>query len=142
MSHDEPAEPVRQEPEGLHGRLVLEVIIGAVIVTLGCVLAVVLMLRTERRELGREYVPGYPAAPAIAGIEQTSIRGAPRGEARNARALAALDRYGWVDRKHGVATIPIGQAMAWLVRDAQDGKLEAPDPATVGDAGVPPGTRR
>lgn len=59
-----------------------------------------------------------PAAPQLSHVEQTPIRDTRRGiDLRNAQ-LRELDGWGWVDRKGGVAKIPIDQAMDIVVKEA------------------------
>jgi hypothetical protein len=140
MSEPERAAPVQQEPEGLDGRLVALVIVAVVAVVVVLVGVVVLFIGVESRRLGgTASARPYPAGETVGGIEQTPIDGPPRGENLEAKKRAALDAYGWVDKKHGIAAIPVAKAMEWLVRDAKNGTFTSPDRATVGDgdAGTP-----
>jgi hypothetical protein len=140
MSEDSPSARVRQEPEQLHGSLVGWVIAAATVVTVACLVVVVFMLRGERSALGGvAEARGYPVHPSPAGIEQSPVDGPARGLERASKDRRALDEYGWVDRRRGIARIPIERAMSWLVDDARDGNLRSPDVATAADAGAPDG---
>jgi hypothetical protein len=64
------------------------------------------------------------SASSLSDIERTKLlpplprlEADPEGDARaiNAKADAALDSYGWIDRKTGIVHIPIDQAMQMLV---------------------------
>jgi hypothetical protein len=68
------------------------------------------------------------------GIEQTNLRPPeprlepdPEGDARviNGKADSNIDGYGWVDRTHGIARIPIGQAMQLLAQHGWPSKQES-----------------
>ncbi|HEX4477899.1 MAG TPA: hypothetical protein VH142_22575 [Polyangiaceae bacterium] len=140
MSEPQRAESVQQEPEGLHGRLVAWTVVAVVAVAAVLVGVVVLFIGVESKRLGgAASAPSYPAGETVGGIEQMPLDGPARGEIREARKRASLDAYGWVDKKHGIAEIPVAKAMEWLVRDAKNGTFTSPDRATVGDgdAGTP-----
>ncbi len=53
--------------------------------------------------------------PAIGNIEQTTFDAPAAGLAREAAARRELTRWGWVDRRRGIARIPIDRAMRIVV---------------------------
>jgi hypothetical protein len=55
------------------------------------------------------------APPQIDTIEQTLVRDTRRGLDLNDEKRRSLDRWGWVDRPHGVAHIPIDRAIELVV---------------------------
>jgi hypothetical protein len=65
--------------------------------------------------------PGGPApAPReIAGIEQTPIWQTRAGEDLLERQRRELDRWSWVDRRTGIANIPIDRAMDLVVEESR-----------------------
>ncbi|HEX3594426.1 MAG TPA: hypothetical protein VHU80_04970 [Polyangiaceae bacterium] len=125
-----------QEPEGVHGRFVAWLIVAAVAVTLLCIFTVRMLLQAERRDAARSRdTPHYPVGETVGGIEQRPIAGRARGEMAAREAREALGKYGWVNREHTIAKIPIDRAMQWLVEDSKRGALPNPDPATTLDSG-------
>jgi hypothetical protein len=58
-----------------------------------------------------------PSRREVGPIEQTLAEGARFGLDLRARQRRELDRWGWVDRRAGVATIPIARAMDVVVRE-------------------------
>jgi hypothetical protein len=65
--------------------------------------------------------PGGPApAPReIAGIDQTPIWQTRAGEDLLERQRRELDRWSWVDRRAGIANIPIDRAMGLVVEESR-----------------------
>jgi len=137
MSDETPSHVVRQEPEGLHGGLVFTVIAVAIVITVLCIVVVAVMLHAQEAALaGVPAPPAYPAARTIGKIEQTPSDGPPRGLEKVEAEKRALGQYGWVDRRRGIAQIPIDRAMRWFVDDETHGRVRTPDFATTADAGV------
>ncbi len=137
MNETEPLHELRQAPERFSGRLVTWIIVWSIVGTIAGVEIARLLWHHDLRSLGNvARTPSYPVSETVGGIEQVPITGPARGGARVDESLKALSRYGWVDREHGVAQIPIERAMQWLADDAQRGVLRSPDPATTPDAGA------
>ncbi|HEX4338553.1 MAG TPA: hypothetical protein VH062_21760 [Polyangiaceae bacterium] len=124
-----------QEPEHVRGALVAWVIAGAVAMTLFCVFVARAVLHVDL-PLVPATTPRYPAGETVGGIEQLPLDGPARGALRSRKSRDALHAYGWADREHGIARIPIERAMQWLVDDATRGVTATPDPATTPDAGT------
>jgi hypothetical protein len=110
--------PVLQEDDRIADRRVIAVSIAAVIVTaLGLVVAYWLMPAPLRhRHLAAAQIP--EAAPEIGMIEQRLFEGPPRGPDLAREQRAQLGRYGWVDKKAGIARIPIDQAKNLMLEQA------------------------
>lgn len=68
---------------------------------------------TRQAAIGRDQP--QPAAPWLEINPRESLA------ALRAREDAALTRYGWIDRAHGVAQIPIDRAMALLAQRGRPG---------------------
>jgi hypothetical protein len=64
--------------------------------------------------------PGPRTAPReLSGVEQTPIWDARTGESLREAQRRELDRWGWVDRKEGIAKIPIERAMDLVVEESR-----------------------
>jgi len=73
----------------------------------------------SRRALRRSFAGASGPRPApreLSNVEQTPIWGSPLGEDLRARQRRELDEWGWVDRRAGIANIPIDRAMDLLVQ--------------------------
>jgi hypothetical protein len=102
------------------------------------VVAAVIGAEGVRRSTGR----GDTSAPSTAAprrapdqigiVEQTLIRDSRRGLDERERQAESLRHFGWVDRPHGVARIPIGEAMTLVVDPAF---MRRAFPAALADAG-------
>ena len=65
-------------------------------------------------------------------VEQTLIRESRRGLDERDRQAESLRHFGWVDRPHGIARIPIGEAMTLVVDPAF---MRRAFPVALADAG-------
>ncbi|MGE0789428.1 MAG: hypothetical protein AB7S26_27385 [Sandaracinaceae bacterium] len=102
----------RQAPEAVDVRAVVR--LGIVALLIGAAATGLAAILTPAG-LRRPSEPHESLAP-IAGIERDLLERTPgRGIAQRRDARRALDRYGWHDREHGVAEIPIERAMELVV---------------------------
>lgn len=111
---------VRQEPDSVASASLVRVAVTAVLVGAAGVFFAWVILRATGGLLGPEIAARHavPAAPrSIARIEQEPIRDAHVGVDRSERQRRALRGWGWVDRAHGVATIPIDRAIDLVVQE-------------------------
>ncbi len=112
---------VHQERDRLADRKVI-VIAVASIVTFGVAVAVSGGILGADRRPGSTSAPAPSVAPMTLGtVEQGLLVGPARGldVARDQRAM--LDRWSWVDRDAGIATIPVERAMDLIAADAGKG---------------------
>ncbi len=99
-------------------RIVLVGLAALVVFFVGS-LAAGLGMRNLRRELNPDGPPPLPAEagrPKIGMVEQRLFENANQGPAWRAQAQARLGSTGWVDRKKGIAHIPIDRAMDLVVK--------------------------
>ncbi|HVY63019.1 MAG TPA: hypothetical protein VHF22_15280 [Planctomycetota bacterium] len=99
------------------GRLIVGVLAFTLVWMGGGVLWAALLLRAHERQGGRpertRIAPSRVSAPPPPDVFVGQIeRGYGKGEVLRVRQLSRLDEYAWVDRAHGDAAIPIGEAMA------------------------------
>jgi hypothetical protein len=126
---------VRQEEDTVRGGTLIRVGLSAfVIAVLAVVVSTAILGRGGQARLGggpaeRVEKHGNVAPPAIGLIEQTLIEHEERGLEERRVEEARLHTYGWVDRAHGIAHIPIDRAMGLIVAETRT------------DAGEPPGPR-
>src|SRR5260221_12431735 len=102
-----PREP--QEPDLLPARSILGIASVCVVIFVAAVFASGLSARSTGARPPRGSAGPAPPTPSgpPSSEEQTLIEDRARGLELRAEQRAALDRYGWVDRQTGVATIPI-----------------------------------
>jgi hypothetical protein len=110
-------------------RLALIGVAALVIFFLGS-LAAVSYERMRRDERGPIVAPPEIGLSKIGLVEQQPFVKALRGEGQRAQQLERLGSYGWVDKKAGVAFIPIDEAMRLVAQGVR--------PPTAGGA-PPPG---
>jgi hypothetical protein len=112
---------VHQEEDTVQSRTLTRVGVGAVVISvLAVVVSSLLLGRDGQAKLGggpaeRVEQHGDVAPPTLGLIEQTLIEHEERGLAQRRSEEERLHTYGWVDRAHGVARIPIQRAMAMIV---------------------------
>ena len=115
--HERPR--VEQEREGIAARAVVRVAIVAALVIVAAVVVSDFLLRRDALGLAAPVSPSTrPAAqaPRVIGIvDQTLTSGPGDGLVLNERKRLDLGHYGWVDRAHGLARIPIEEAMSIYV---------------------------
>ncbi len=106
-----------QEPEGLDPRVVVAVVVGALVMTVVCVLVARELLRAQRGNVRDAAVPTLSAHPQPVGeVEQSLISRTARGEAKADAARKRLNSYGTIDSTR--AHIPIERAFDWMLSDA------------------------
>jgi hypothetical protein len=98
----------KQEPGDLHPRAVLLAIAAIVVMVLIVALVAALLSRSlgSARALPPNTPP--PPAPSLSSSPEPDITTFEREK------RARLESYGWVDRDHGVAHVPIERAMEML----------------------------
>jgi hypothetical protein len=116
MSHD--FDPI-QEDDVVATRSVskvgiVSILVGAAGVFVAGVIQVV-VIGTMRPTAVPRHETQTTAPREISHIQQTQILAAPEGLDLRARERDQLQRYGWVDRKRGIAAIPIDRAIDILV---------------------------
>jgi len=102
---------VRSEADLVPGVRIVLVGLGALLVFLVGSLLTVGYLQGRQAAAGPIPVPPEMGDSKVGLVEQQLFTRVARGERARARDLERLSSYGWVDRKAGVAHIPIDQAM-------------------------------
>ncbi len=113
---------VRQEEDDVPGPRLAWIGVLVVVVSVVAVVLAALLLGKDQARLGggpagRVRTEGSVAPPTIGIIEQTLIEHEARGVDQRSGEERRLHEYGWVDRPHGVAHIPIDRAMDLVVID-------------------------
>jgi hypothetical protein len=108
---------VRQAPDRVPTRKLALIALLAIAVGLACVLISWLLGRSSTKAVFTDGV--LVVAPAPRGNLDRDLALARRGEALVATQRRRLASYGWVDRSHGIAHIPIDRA---IVLTAERGK--------------------
>jgi hypothetical protein len=108
----------RVEPDRISSRWLVAVGVGALLVFLVASLVTVEGLRIQRSEI---WSGGPPATPVVREekigiVEQKPFETARTGEEWRDEQMHRLESWGWVDRKAGVAHMPIERAMESVVR--------------------------
>jgi hypothetical protein len=111
---------VRQEEDVVAERKLTWIGGLVVLVTVLSVGVAALLLGKDQGRLAggpaeRVKAEGSVAPPTLGIIEQTLIEHEARGTEQRRLEEESLHRYGWVDRAHGVAHIPIDKAMDLFV---------------------------
>jgi hypothetical protein len=107
--------PVHQEPDDAPARTILRIAaVGIAIGGAGVVVAGALLVATtgSLREAGARV--GEPPGPSGL-IEQSPVRDVQRGVDLARAQRRTLEGWGWVDRREGIARIPIESAMELVV---------------------------
>ncbi|MCZ7685370.1 MAG: hypothetical protein M5U28_43965 [Sandaracinaceae bacterium] len=99
---------LRQSPEGLHARGIA-VVVAVSTAVLALALAVALWMSAARE--GTAHAPDVTPRGAIAAVERGAFEGPARGLLLRAEDEARLHRYGWADRRRGLAQVPIARAL-------------------------------
>lgn len=98
---------LRQSPERLN---VLAIASTAIIATMVFAIAVAVAwwMTPDERRVRR---PMVEPSGTIAGVERGLLEDPPRGLVERTRTAARLHRYGWSDRRRGLAHVPIARAI-------------------------------
>ncbi|HVO19174.1 MAG TPA: hypothetical protein VMU15_07960 [Anaeromyxobacter sp.] len=102
---------VRSEADQVPGLRIVLVGLGALLVFLVGSLLAVGYLHGRQLAAGPIAVPPEVGDSKVGLVEQQLFARVERGEQARARDQERLASYGWVDRKAGVAHIPIDEAM-------------------------------
>jgi len=103
----------RQEQDELPRRTILGIAGASIAITLVSLFVARAMLGGGSKT-GANESAGAPQT--IGTVEQTLVNASRRGLDLRAEQQKQLQRYGWVDRDAGIATIPIDRAMDLVVR--------------------------
>jgi hypothetical protein len=112
---------VRQEPDDVATGSVIRIAVASVVIgAIGVLFAgVILVARIGALQPSFAGPSGpLPAPSEISHIEQTPIFTARAGIDQRDAQRRELDRWGWVDRKAGIARIPIDRAMDIVTRES------------------------
>jgi hypothetical protein len=113
---------VHQELDEVRVRALLAIGIASIVVgTVGVFFAGLLVTAVLGSLAPSEAGPGGPRAVPreLSGIEQTPIWDTRVGEDLREQQRRDLERFGWVDRKAGIANIPIDRAMDLVVEETR-----------------------
>jgi hypothetical protein len=102
--------PVRQAEDRLPVRKVLTIAVVAAVIG-GAGVALSAAIERHETRVQRGGVTSYPAPAPPGTVEQTLVNNTRRGLDLVATQRRALESYGWVDREHGIARIPIDRAI-------------------------------
>lgn len=105
---------VVQEDDLVASRKVTAVVIGAVVITVASVAVSGMVIDAATGHLAPSARTVSIAPRQIDGIHQTPIERDRHGWDLRERQRRSLDAYRWVDRPHGIAQIPIEQAMQMI----------------------------
>jgi hypothetical protein len=106
---------VEQREDVVASRAIRITLAAAMAITVIAIVVAGLMLKQQRGTIGARGAPPNVAPTQIQGIHQTPIERERHGlELREAQQLW-LEKYGWVDREHGIARIPIERAIDLVV---------------------------
>jgi hypothetical protein len=119
---------VRSEADQVPGVRIVLVGVGALLVFLVGSLLTVGYLRGREAARGPLPVPPAVGDSKVGLVEQQLFSRVERGERARARDLKLLSSYGWVDRKAGVAHIPIDEAMKLVAGGARPSGSEPGTP--------------
>jgi hypothetical protein len=107
---------VHQEPDDAPARTILRIAaVGVAVGGAGVVVAGALLIATTgslRASGARVGEPPEPSGP----IEQSPVRDVQRGVDLARAQRRTLEGWGWVDRRDGIARIPIESAMDLVVQ--------------------------
>jgi hypothetical protein len=108
---------VVQEDDTVSSGKVTAITVAGVVVTLAAVAISGAIVAAATRSLAPAKGVANVAPRQIAGIHQTMIERDRHGWEQRERQRRSLELYRWVDRKRGIAQIPIERAMQVLADD-------------------------
>jgi hypothetical protein len=106
-------DPALREPDATDGRRVVQVALALCVLLAACIGLSLWLAHDLARHYARPPTMRLTALPATAGPPLEPDPAATLAQFR-AQKAALLEGYGWVDRAHGVAHIPIDVAMRIL----------------------------
>jgi hypothetical protein len=107
---------VPQERDRIRGRRVFALGGAGVLITVISVVVANAVGGGAAERVSSNARAGTRPLPATVGtVEQSLVRETARGVTQRTEQTAALERWGWVDRDAGVATIPIDRAIDVVV---------------------------
>ncbi|MEO6602753.1 MAG: hypothetical protein ABIQ16_22915 [Polyangiaceae bacterium] len=106
--------PIPQEQDVVPGRRLILLILGALGISAAGVAVSWALLAHEQSQPHRSGVSATALAESMH-LEHTSFEQDERGIRLDADQRKQLAHYGWVDRKSGIARIPIERAMDLIV---------------------------
>ncbi len=112
-----PSPTIPQEDDRIGARRIVLVAITSIVVILASIGVARWIGGATTRGLGREHIahPTRTAPREIGIVDQTLIETEAYGELLRAQQRRVLAHYGWVDRRAGIARIPIERAMELVV---------------------------
>jgi hypothetical protein len=114
MSTEEDFE-VAQEPDSVRkGGAALVAVMGVTSMAIGVVIAGAIWIGYVHARH-----PGYAVPPPAGTLERTPVDATLRGPDLDTAKRKDLTRWGWVDRRRGIARIPIDRAKAVVVESAR-----------------------
>jgi hypothetical protein len=127
---------VRQSPDSIPGRRLVRMGVVAALVGAACVYvsSAVKSCETKSQRAGTE---SYPAPQPPGTVEDTLVETTRRGLDLADTQRRVLEGYGWVDRAHGVARIPIERAIELRVAGASSPGLSRDTPKPPGQEHAP-----
>jgi len=109
---------LRQEEERLDGVWLVITLVGLAALLAGLSLTVVLLLRSSTRGAIAASVASPPEqSSSVGGLHSELFARPAAGELLKQQQRAELDRYGWVDREHGIVRLPIDVALDVVARE-------------------------
>ncbi len=123
--HGEHGHGVRSEEDRIGTRVIVLVGVASLVIFFVACFVTIEWLRTKERERPFPPVPAEIGQSKIGLVEQQLFELATRGERDRAARLERLRSYGWVDRRAGVAHIPIEDAIDLVAK----GVRAEPSPA-------------
>jgi hypothetical protein len=128
--HPKDTPRIPYETDQVSVRLIRIILVVVVFVAIIAIAASTWIQVSTRRSLGRPFrtVPGLRAPREIGMIDQTLLERDEYGPTLRAHQIQTLQRYGWADREHGIAQIPIDKAMDLFVKQSEDNEKEQSGP--------------
>ncbi len=110
-----PAFSVHQEADHVASSAIVRVVVASVVIGVAGVMVAAALLVASAGSVRRPAEGNATSTPARWPVEQTPILDTQRGIDLGDRQRRALERWGWVDRDAGVATVPIDEAIDMVI---------------------------